>query len=99
MKSAPCLLIDKAPPVFVSLKSTVVLPLAASSITALLLFWAISRPRGVATIPSALLPSTLHRVCQRTAPAITSLIALMEYSCAAPVGGLNPGGALKGEAG
>src|SRR5690242_825886 len=102
MNSAPFLLIDRAPPVFVFWNSTVALVFAwpmglpgSSAMTALLLFCAIIRPlSGVATMPSALLPSTLHTVRQRVPAAITPRIAPMEYSCASPEGGLNPGGAL-----
>src|ERR1700722_15971768 len=96
MNNAPLLLIDKAPPVFVSLNSTRSLPFLSSSITALLLFCAISRPpSAVATMPSALLPSTLHRVFQRAPAATTPGIELTEYSRDSPEGGLNPGGGLK----
>src|ERR1700730_4379255 len=96
MNNAPPLLIDKAPPVFVSLNNTRSLPFLSSSITALLVFCAISRrPSAVDTMPSALLPSTVHRLCQRAPAATTFGIALTEYSRDSPEGGLNPGGGLK----
>ncbi len=79
MNSAPLLLMDKAPPVFVSRNRTVSLPFWSSWMTALLLFCAISNtPSEVATIPSALLPSTVQSIFQRAPGAITPRIALME---------------------
>src|ERR1700760_4020185 len=100
MNRVPLLLIDKAPPVFVSLNSTWSLPVLSSSTTALLLFCAISRPPfAVETMPSALLPSTVHRVFQRAPAATMPGIAVMEESRDSPVGGLKLAGGLKVDGG